>query len=657
MIVRWRHRLFVGLLLGSVTLTLLLLGNVLAMDGLTLGEGFVLLLYGVLLTWVGIGFWFAVFGLWAGRRQGTTVRPLVRARKEGGAARTVIVMPIYHEDAETVFDRLRVMYRSLERAEALESFEFFVLSDSQDPAFWFTEERAWVEACRDLGALGRLFYRRRTYNEGRKSGNVEDFCRTWGGRYDYMVVLDADSLLLGETLAEMLRRMDAEPGLGLLQTQPRLIKGDSLFARLQQFAGSAYGGLLARGLSYLTMSAATYWGHNAIIRMRAFVQHCALPKLPGKAPLGGAILSHDFVEAALLVRAGWGVRFDPDLSGSYEEGPPSLIHHAARDRRWCQGNLQHSRLLFAKGLHPFSRINFLIGIMSYLASPLWLLFIALSAIALGKTSGFTLWPSETASRISMLAALAITAVFLFGPKLLSLVQLWADPKRRREHGGAVRAGLSVLMETLFSALIAPLMMLLHSRFVGSVLAGFNSGWGAQRREADSTTWRDGIRAHGLETLIGLGAGIVVYFQVPQLVWWLSPLLAGLLLSVPLSVLSSRPSWGKAARSLGLFLTAEERAPPVELKEIDCYALERSARPSAERTGPKLLNVLADPLTMAAHLALSPMSKTRPAAHMMARVRDGDPESLTIEERRTLLGNAETARELHLRLFAERYRGG
>jgi membrane glycosyltransferase len=146
-----------------------------------------------------------------------------------------------------VFNRVRVIYRSLEKTGYLDLFEFFILSDSRDPDAGRAAIRAWQNACRDLSAAGRLFYRRRRDNRGRKSGNIEEFCRRWGGRYTYMVVLDADSLISGRTLVSMVARMDADPRMALLQTWPVSIGGQSLFARVQQFAGSVYGKFSWRG--------------------------------------------------------------------------------------------------------------------------------------------------------------------------------------------------------------------------------------------------------------------------------------------------------------------------------------------------------------------------------------------------------------------------
>lgn len=572
--------LFAVLLLVPVAAVVVLMGRLLSAEGLTGAEIALLGLYGILLTWIGSGFWFCLFGLFGGRG----AAPASTSSGDDdhfGPSLTAIVIPVFHEDPEAVFARIRVMYASLERTGRINSFEFFVLSDSRDPAFWREESRAWFATCLELHAFHRLFYRRRADNHARKSGNIEEFCRSWGGRYDYMIVLDADSLMAGETMVELVRRMEADPRLGLLQTSPVCVRGSSLFARIQQFAGSVYGELLTRGLSRFLGEDGTYWGHNAIIRMRAFVRCCALPPLPGREPLGGLIMSHDFVEAALLLGAGWRVRFDTDLGGSFEEGPPSFLDHAARDRRWCQGNLQHGHLLSAKGLHPMSRLNFLVGIMSYVSGPLWLAFMILAlalalpvALGSGGTDLAVMWRAE---RPLLMGVLGFTGLLLFGTKLAALAYALADAKRRRRFGGGIRLVLGVVLESMFSILIAPVMMALHTRFVAAVLAGCNSGWKPQRRDAGEVRWREALRAHGGETLLGLGLVALLMAELPQLLWWLLPVIAGLVLAVPISVLSGRAGLGAVARKLGLFLVPAEVMPPSELRELE--HLLRRGRPA------------------------------------------------------------------------------
>lgn len=574
-----RRSLFAALIATTTLGMAGVVGFRLAVDGLTLGEGVLVGFYGILLAWISAGFWLFAIGACAGIKN--TKPPVVWRPAARRAPLTAIVIPIYHEDVAAVFDRVRVIYRSLERAGRLRQFEFFVLSDSRDDEAGRAEVEAWRKTCLELGAAGRLFYRRRQDNHGRKSGNIEEFCRRWGGRYTYMAVLDADSLMGGHTLAALVERMEADPSLGLLQTWPVSIGGQSLFARLQQFAGSLYGRLFIAGLSWVQMGAGTYWGHNAIIRMRAFTESCALPPLPGRKPLGGQILSHDFVEAALLVRAGWRVRLAPDLSDSYEEGVPNLIEHARRDRRWCQGNLQHGRLLFARGLHPMSRMTFLIGIMSYLSGPLWLAFVALSILTFPGDIDHWIWPRQPVDRLPGLVVVTATLILLFGPKMLGLGFALVDRRTRREHGGGGAIVLGVMIETLLSALLAPLLAVLHARFVLSVLSGHDSGWGPPQRGAAEVGWRAAFDSHGAEMAVGLALAALSATVAPDLFWWLLPISVPLVLAVPITVLSGRTAWGRALRRRGLLLTPAEIRPTREVRDL--AALE-TARQASRPTG-------------------------------------------------------------------------
>ncbi len=285
--------------------------------------------------------------------------------------RTAVVMPIYNEAPSRVFGAMQAIIEDIERTGLGSAFDYIFLSDTTDANVWIAEERAFI-AMRERLPCARVYYRRRRKNSSRKAGNIADFVTRWGGHYPHMLVLDADSVMSGDAIVRLAAAMEADPDSGIIQSLPLVINRNTMFARLQQFAARITGPVLAAGLTAWMGRDGNYWGHNAIIRTRAFADHCGLPDLPGKPPFGGHILSHDFVEAALIRRAGYSVYMLPTLGGSYEEGPPSLIDLAARDRRWCQGNLQHARIIGAKGFVWATRQHFATGIMGYLASPLWM---------------------------------------------------------------------------------------------------------------------------------------------------------------------------------------------------------------------------------------------------------------------------------------------
>jgi len=339
------------------------------------------MLFAILFCWVSAGFWTAIMGFWellvSKDRYHISGKNLSSAPLDS-SARTAIVMPICNEDTTRVFAGLKATYESLKSSSEYALFDMFILSDTFDPDIAVAEQNAWLKLCEETDGFGRIFYRRRRRRVKRKSGNIDDFCRRWGGNYRYMIVFDADSVMTAEGLVGMVRLMESNPDAGIIQTSPKAFGMDTFYALMQQFATRVYGPLFTAGLHYWQLGESHYWGHNAIIRLEPFIEHCALAPLPGTGSFAGAILSHDFVEAALMRRAGWGVWIAYDLPGSYEELPPNLLDELKRDRRWCQGNLMNFRLFLAKGMHPVHRAVFLTGVMSYLSAPLWFFFLLLS---------------------------------------------------------------------------------------------------------------------------------------------------------------------------------------------------------------------------------------------------------------------------------------
>jgi len=440
-----RRACLVSLVLLQTVLATHFMASVLPYQGRQPLEIAILVLFVILFAWISAGFWTAIAGFVVLARGGD--RYAISGSAAPGApvdaqARTAIVMPVYNESVAQVFANVRATYESLERAGRLGHFDFFVLSDSTDPDTCVAEMHAWLELNRAVGGFGRIYYRRRRHRIKRKSGNIADFCRRWGRNYRYMVVLDADSVMAASCLTRLVELMEANPTAGILQTAPVAAGRDTLYARIQQFANRAYGPLFTAGLHYWQLGESHYWGHNAIIRVEPFMRHCALSRLPGRGALSGEILSHDFVEAALMRRAGWAVWLVYDLPGSYEEMPPNLVDELARDRRWCQGNLMNFRLFLMKGLHPAHRAVFMTGVMAYLSAPLWFASLALSTALLAVHTLsppkyftqpfqlFPMWPEWHPERAILL--FGSTATLLFLPKILSalLIVRWSSSSRR-----------------------------------------------------------------------------------------------------------------------------------------------------------------------------------------------------------------------------------
>lgn len=538
-------------------------------DQRTVWQLALLVLFSITFAWIAFSF-FGMLSTFFGRRPA--------AAEPDPDTRLVIVMPIYHEDAAVSFGALSAIAAEIGNSPLAARTEIFVLSDSRKPEAVLAENLA-AAAAREISPIP-IWYRRREDNSAHKSGNLAEFLRRWGGRYDQMVVLDADSVMSGETIATLSARLSADPRLALIQTIPMLSGGETILARVQQFGSRIYGPVIAGGVAAWSGDNGNYWGHNAIIRVKAFAACCGLPVLPGKPPFGGTIMSHDFVEAALLSRAGWKVRLDSDLRGSYEGGPPTLMDIAKRERRWAQGNLQHMRIIGARGLTLISRFHFLIGVLAFLMSPLWLLMIlvglVLSAQVLLSTPEyfpttyqlFPNWPVFDSRRMLWLFIASMT--LLFAPKLVAVLRSWYRPLAR-QAGGRRRILASALFETLLSALIAPVQMLIQTRQIGEILSGRDAGWEAQHRSGHMPGWGAVWRRHFWHVVLGIITLIVLADFSPAQLIWLSPILAGLILSPFVSRYSASRALGRLARMRHLLTTPEEHTPTPVLNEAAVHA--------------------------------------------------------------------------------------
>jgi membrane glycosyltransferase len=657
--------------------------DVLPYHGSTWVETAIVVFFGTLLGWISIGFWTATLGfvvLMRGRDRfaitslaatDTDAPDFVPPPDTGPAAgaKTAIIMPICAEPVDRVFAGLRAIHASLERTGALDGFHFFVLSDTADPGAAVAEEAAWLDWCRETNGWGRIFYRRRKARIARKSGNVADFCRRFGRNYRFMITLDADSVMSGTTVARLVQVIERHPSVGMIQTVPTAVGRRSLFARIQQFASCVYGPMFAAGLHWWQLGDGQYWGHNSIIRVKAFMDHCGLPRLPGREPLGGEILSHDFVEAALMGRAGWSIWLAYDLGGSWEEVPATLLEEMKRDRRWCQGNLQHMRLLFTEGLFGAHRMLFLNGALSYVSALLWFAFLTLSTAeaiqnVLSEPNYFphgpSLFPEWPIWRPDWaMALMGVIGMILFLPKLLAIVLVAAKRRDARRFGGIVRLTTSVVLEIVTSSMLAPIRMVFHSRFVVMNLLGRTVGWGSQGRGDDETSWSVALRHHGLDSVVASAWGIGLYWLHPGYFWWVTPIIGALLLSVPVSVLSSRVRLGDLARRAGLFMIPEESEPPPELHDVATQvvaARERAARlPAAEHDG--FVRAVVDPFANALRRALLGRPRSLGAEILGARERlrmralyEG-PANLGERERRILMQDPDLIDALHEGVWA------
>jgi membrane glycosyltransferase len=542
-------------------------------DGMATLEWLALALFALNLAWISGAAATALAGalvLWTKKDEGRRTLPFMTN------AKTAIVFPVYNEQPGRVMAGAQAVCDALARERALDAFDFFFLSDSNNAAIARAEEEAFARL-RESRPEATFFYRRRAYNHGRKVGNIADFVRRWGGRYDYMVVFDADSLMSASSLMQLVQRMDASPGTALVQTLPAIINAQTLFARTQQFAMRAYGQIFGAGLAWWSGGAGNFWGHNAIVRVRAFAAHAGLPVLPGKGPLGGHILSHDFIEAAMLRRAGWRVEIAPEISGSYEECPPTLVEMATRDRRWAQGNLQHARLLTARGFDPASRAHMLAGVMGYLSAPMWLALI-LSGIVLawmGHDGAGAGGADNSGGSLFLL-----TAMIVMTPKWLAAI-LWAAGRLPGWHRHP-RFAAGIAVEAVIAVLVAPIMMVNQTMAIVSTLTGIDAGWRPQVRQRNAVVLGNLAGHYVVHFIAGALLMIAALACDPMLAVWTAPVALSLILAAPISLMLSQAphsrSWLWRVMS-----TPEEVEPPSVVRAARRAALRfgglRTVRPS------------------------------------------------------------------------------
>lgn len=530
--------------------------------------------------------WGAVQGL-----LGLTSRAKPPEQRHLGAirGRTVIIVPVYNEDPQVTFARIAAMDISLQATRDPAQFHFAVLSDTRSETIAQDETRWFARLLADRDGAGRMFYRRRAQNTGKKAGNLEDFIATSGAAYDYALILDADSLMDGATIVEMVRRMEAAPDLGLLQTLPKIVRARSRFGRAMQFAAAFYSPVFARGLGVMQGRTGPFWGHNALVRVRAFAESCGLPVLSGPPPFGGHILSHDYVEAALLARAGWRVRLDDDLEGSYEEGPENIIDHAKRDRRWCQGNLQHIRLLTAPGLKAWSRFVFMQGIFAYIAPVFWLAFIVASILAPHFAPGpdyfpDPYWPFPVFPPDETFKAVGL-AVGVFGLLILPKLLIVADAQASGRAEGFGRAALSTMAELVLSSVQAPIFLMFQTRSVAQVVMRRDGGWPANNRGDGTLSLGDAWAASWWITATGALALGMTLIWTPALLPWLLPVGLPMICAPVLIAWSSRPQMGD-----GFAVPADGNTPQIVQLHDACLA--RWTHPAATQaaSGVTSLNV-------------------------------------------------------------------
>ncbi|MGI9424692.1 MAG: glucans biosynthesis glucosyltransferase MdoH [Hyphomicrobiaceae bacterium] len=563
-----RRRLLVLVLnVASYAAMLFVAARILGSGGWTAVEVAMIIAFGIGLPWTVLGFWNAIIGLTllhATKDPLKAVAPFADAgdRATPLALRTAVLMTLRNEDAARAIGRLRIVQESLDATGEGGSFSYFVLSDTNDPVIAEEEEAVVAEwqAVVPPELSARIEYRRREENTGFKAGNVRDFCARWGGSYDLMLPLDADSLMAGDTIVRLVRMMQAYPRIGILQSLVVGMPSTSAFARIFQFG-------MRHGMRSYTMGQAwwvgecgPFWGHNAAVRIRPFLEDCELPVLNGEPPFGGPVLSHDQYEATLMRRAGYEVRVLPQEGGSWEENPPTIREFLQRDVRWCQGNMQYLGLLATPGLYPISRFQLVWAILMFVGIPAWTLMIALLPIATWQTQNNADFPGGLAVGLYI----AFFIMYLM-PKLAGLVDTLLTKGGVMRYGGFLRFAASAVIELIFSFLQGAVSTIRTTVFMAGLLFGVRVNWGGQARDSYGLTVASASRALWPQTLFGVIICSALIFIDPTVFYWSLPLTIGYILAMPFAVISAHPAVGRWMRSTGLAGIPEDFDPPWEVQ--------------------------------------------------------------------------------------------
>lgn len=577
-----RRLAFALLVLATIAGLLGLMAYTLGAHGLDWVDWAMLLAFGLTLPWTAIGFWNAVIGLalMLGSREAAAIAaPVVLLGRDDSPIETAtaVLVCIRNEDPQRLERNLDAMLASLADSDGASHLRIFLLSDSDVPAIVAAEQAVARALAQRFERSLVVTYRRRTHNAGYKAGNIRDFCDRWGAQFDFAIVLDADSVMTPAAMLRLVRIMQADARLGIVQTLVVGLPSSSAFARIFQFGMRLGMRSYTLGSAWWQGDCGPYWGHNAIIRLAPFIAHCELPVLPGSGPLSGAILSHDQVEAVLMRRAGYEVRVLPVEDGSWEENPPTLLEFIRRDLRWCQGNMQYWRLLALPRLRVVSRFQLVLAILMFIGSPAWLAMVLLATFrdVLITSQGPAFRP-ETGWLM-----LCIVLGMTFAPKIATVVSVLAHGGRRAEFGGTLRFMASVLLETLFSAMLAPIMAVAHSVFLVCLAFGRTIGWTAQVRDDHRVPFGAAASRLWAQSLLGAMIGAWLLGRMPGLALLGAPFYGPLLIAIPFAMISAWPMLGMTMARWRIAAVPEEATPPQALLRLNLAALSaRRAEPGS-----------------------------------------------------------------------------
>ena len=563
-----RRCLVAALVAATMGAMICLMAVALSPSGFGPADFLVIALFSVTLPWTVIGFWNAMIGLLIMRLapdESAAVTPIAgRVRSsEPITASTAILLCIRNEAPVRMLRNLRPMLEGLAASGFGDRFHLYVLSDTDDPALTAAEEQAFGALQSQWQGRVAVTYRRRTDNAGFKAGNIRDFCERWGTDHELAVTLDADSFMPAEAVLRLVRIMQAEPRLGILQGLVVGLPSTSGFARLFQFGMRLSMRSYTLGSAWWQGDCGPYWGHNAVIRLQPFTKHCHLPDLPEAKKIRGHILSHDQIEAVLMRRAGYEVRVLAEDELGWEENPPTLIEFIRRDLRWCQGNMQYWAFLSMPGIKPVSRYQLALAILMFLGSPAWIGLLVVGALAVA----FAATPTDVVRPDAGLAVFALTAVMWFAPQLATFADILMSPKRRDLYGGTPRFLASMGIEIVFTILLCPIMWFGHTVFLVRLALGRGLGWSGQTRDDHAVPIALAARYFWPHTLLGLASIALLAATHPIAIPFALYIAGGLLLAIPLAVLTSLPSVGLAFARAGIGRLPDETAPPAALHTL------------------------------------------------------------------------------------------
>ena len=562
---------------------LVLAALALAPGGFGMTDITLLALFAITLPWMVAGFWNAVIGFLIVRFSAdpiAMVMPAV-ARIRGDepvTASTAILLCIRNELPERMIRNLEPMLAGLDAAGCGKRFHLYVLSDTCDAGIAGIAGIAGNEEASFAALASRwrdrvgITYRRRADNTGYKAGNIRDFCERWGSKHDFAVTLDADSLMIADAVLRLVRIMQADPRLGILQGLIVGLPSTSAFARVFQFGMRLGMRSYTIGSAWWQGDCGPYWGHNAVLRLKPFIAHCALPVLTGDGTDDRHILSHDQLEAVLMRAAGYEVRVLPQEDLGWEENPPTLIEFIRRDLRWCQGNMQYWRFLSLPGLKPVSRYQLALAILMFIGSPAWMGLLVLGTLALA----FSDTPAGFIRADAGIALLVCVLVMWFAPKIASAVDILLHPERRRGFGGAGLFVINFAIETLYSILLCPILWCGHTIFLTGLLFGREIGWIGQTRDDHAVPFTLALHHLWPHTLLGCAALGLLAMTQPAAIPYALLLAGGPALAIPFAIVTAWPWLGSFAARVGIGRLPEETNRPVVLLALALPAIEPAA---------------------------------------------------------------------------------